>query len=50
MVLKTSHYFADRQITDELHDGLSSWRKSVLAIGLVLVTAHFGKHHIWSNS
>lgn len=50
MVLRTLHYFADRQITDELHDGLSSWWKSVLAIGLVLVTAHFGKHHVWSDS
>lgn len=50
MVLKTLQYFADRQTTDKLHDGLSSWWKSVLAIRFVLVTAHFGKHHVWSNS
>lgn len=43
-------YFANREILDEVHDCLSSGGESVLAVGLVLVTAHLGKHRVWSNS
>lgn len=43
-------YFANWQILNELHDCIFSGWESVLAIGFVLVAAHLGKHHVWSNS
>lgn len=46
----TALYFANRKILNKFHDSFSSRWDSVLAIGLVLVTAHLRKHHVWSNS
>lgn len=43
-------YFANRKRLDEVHDCLSGGEESVLSVGLVLITAHLGKHRVWSNS
>lgn len=43
-------YFANWEVLDEVHDCLSGGWESVLAIGLVLVTAHFGEHRVWSDA
>ena len=45
-----SVYFADWQGLDEVHDCLSVGGDSVLAVGLVFVTAHLGNHRVWSNA
>lgn len=43
-------YFANWEVLGEVPDSLSGRRQSVLAVGLVLVTANLGEHHVWSNA
>lgn len=41
---------SDWKILHKLHHNLSLRSNSILAIGLVLVTAYFCKHHVWGNT